>query len=157
MENKLTPASEKFEEYLKSIGGLINGHFPDRPNIVSRYYCECGDGWLPLIQELIEKLIAAGWNKEICQIKEKFAGLRFYTNGQTDECWDLIREYEEKSYNVCEWVQGYACCVATMLKLTGINDSAIDELFHSGVGSIEKAIAAGVHENDLEELKKYYK
>lgn len=93
--------NKEFEEFLVSIGGLKNGFYPDRPNIVTNI-CECADGWLSLIKELIEKAIELGWNKEICQIKEKFGGLRFYINGATDEVYNLISEYENKSFNVCE-------------------------------------------------------
>lgn len=56
-----------------------------------------------------------------------------------------------------KWTQGYACAVAQLLKLEGINNSISDELFGAGIGSIEKAEKAGVDEGDLEELKKYYK
>jgi hypothetical protein len=36
------------------------------------------------------------------QVKEKFGGLRFYTNGTSDEIHKLISEYESKSYATCE-------------------------------------------------------
>ncbi len=93
--------SKEFEEYLVSIGGLVNGHYTDRPNITSNI-CECGSGWLELIRDLIQELIEAGWNKEICQIKEKFGGLRFYTNGMTPEMWEILAKYEKKAYITCE-------------------------------------------------------
>ena len=96
----MTP--EKFEAYLIEIGGLENGHFPDRDPIISRHYCSCGDGWLQMIHDLISELIAAGWDKQICQIKEKFGGLRFYINAGSDEVWTIISNYESLSYKVCE-------------------------------------------------------
>lgn len=92
----------KIEEYLESIGGLKNGFFYDSEPITSRYFFSCDDGWLDLIQELIEKLIDAGWNKEVTQVKEKFGGLRFYINEGTDEIFDIIEEYCQKSYKICE-------------------------------------------------------
>lgn len=61
-----------------------------------------GDGWLPMVKELILKLIDAGWNKQLSDIKEKFGGLCFYIGGGTDEIFDIIEEYEEKSYSICE-------------------------------------------------------
>lgn len=94
--------SEEFEKYLESIGGLENGHFPDRPAIVGRYYCNCGDGWLQLIHDLIEELIAAGWDKQTTQVKEKFGGLRFYINSGSEEIWNIISKYETLSYKTCE-------------------------------------------------------
>ena len=92
----------KFEEYLDSIGGLENGFYTDRPPIKKRYFFAVDDGWLPLVQELIEKCIELGWNKQICQVKEKFGGLRFYINEAPNEIYDLIDEYEHKSYSICE-------------------------------------------------------
>jgi hypothetical protein len=55
-----------------------------------------------------------------------------------------------------KWLQGYACCVAMLLKKDGMNTTNSDELFREGIGSIKKAIEAGVDEDDIEELKKYY-
>lgn len=90
-----------FENFLVSIGGLVDGNYRNKPNITTNI-CSCKDGWLPLIQELIEKLIAAGWNKEICCIKEKFGALRFYINEGNEEIFKLIGEYETKSSRMCD-------------------------------------------------------
>lgn len=99
----LTKTKEnEFELFLQSIGGLKNGYFTDRPPIITNI-CECGDGWLPIIRECIEKLIVIGWNKEICQIKEKFGTLRFYTNGLPEEGWKIIEEATNKSSITCEY------------------------------------------------------
>lgn len=92
----------EFEEFLISIGGLVNGYYADRPAITSAGFFDINSGWYPLVKELIEKLIANGWDKKICQVKEKFGGLRFYPQGLTTENWELVREYESKSYEVCE-------------------------------------------------------
>ena len=72
--------SIEFEEYLKSIGGLKNGFFTDSPPIEDRHFFSIGDGWIPLVQQLIKDCIEAGWDKQICQVKGKFGGLRFYIN-----------------------------------------------------------------------------
>jgi hypothetical protein len=96
----MTP--QEFESYLKSIGGLINGYFPDREPITSRYYCSVNDGWLQLLHDLIEELIATGWDKHILQIKEKYGGLRFYTLALTDEQYKIVEKYEDLSYLTCE-------------------------------------------------------
>lgn len=63
---------------------------------------DVGDGWVPLIDELIQELIALGWDKDCQQIKEKFGGLRFYIGSGTDAIWDAIVRAEERSYEVCE-------------------------------------------------------
>jgi hypothetical protein len=95
-------SDEDFEAYLKSIGGLVNGYRTDRGPIISAGIASVGNGWLGMIKQLIEDLIKAGWNKEICQIKEKFGGLRFYINEGNEEVWKLISEAEKKSYQICE-------------------------------------------------------
>jgi len=92
----------KFEEYLESIGGLENGFYTNKPLIKDAYFFDVSDGWIPLIQNLIEELIEAGWNKQICQVKEKFGGLRFYINDASDEIWNIIEKYESLSYETCE-------------------------------------------------------
>lgn len=91
---------EEFNEYIKSIGGLKNGY---RPELEPMYNVAwVGDGWLPLVKELIDDLIKLGWNRELCDIKEKFGGLRFYINGSTDEIIDRIIKAENDSYKICE-------------------------------------------------------
>ena len=76
---------------------------------------ECGPGWRQLYQPIIDYINE--YNKthdcnesfiEIRQIKEKFAGLRFYWGGENvpkDVCMtlnDMIRKAEAESYCVCE-------------------------------------------------------
>jgi len=69
---------------------------------------ECDEGWYPMIYELLDKIQAFVdthpdfADLEIMQIKEKYAGLRVYINYGPDEIYDLINEYENKSYSVCE-------------------------------------------------------
>lgn len=36
------------------------------------------------------------------QVKEKFAGLRFYMSSSTEEMQNIIQEYEAKSYRICD-------------------------------------------------------
>ena len=72
-------------------------------NIKDPYcYCDCPDGWLPLVEQLIQDLISKGWNKDLHQVKEKFGGLRFYTGGASDEMNKLIEEAEKQSFKICE-------------------------------------------------------
>jgi hypothetical protein len=63
---------------------------------------ECGDGWFDLINDLCKKIVEIDPNVKATQVKEKFAGLRFYTTGTLDAVWDLIEEAEDKSYKICE-------------------------------------------------------
>jgi hypothetical protein len=93
---------EQMNEFLQSIGGLENGFYADRPPITDCGFFSVGDGWFPLIKELIEDLIALGWDKQTCQVKEKFGGLRFYINGGSDEIFNRISKAENDSYEICE-------------------------------------------------------
>lgn len=92
----------EFEKYLESIGGLVDGYNSNRDNIKSRYFFNVGDGWLPLIKKLIQDCIDLGWDKQICQVKEKFGGLRFYINSAETEVFKLISKAENDSYSICE-------------------------------------------------------
>lgn len=102
VENKYYMTDEDFTSFLERIGGLENGYYTDRPSIKERYIAGVGNGWLGLIKELIEEAIKLGWDRQVCQIKEKFGGLRFYINGAPDEVHKLIREAENRSYEICE-------------------------------------------------------
>lgn len=92
----------EFEDFLASIGGLKNGYYPDRPPIVNAGFFAVDQGWYPLIKDLIVDLIELGWDKQTCQVKEKFGGLRFYINGGSDEIHKRISKAEGDSYEICE-------------------------------------------------------
>jgi len=92
----------EFDNFLESIGGLENGFYTDREPIKdSGFFC-IGNGWLGVVRSLIEDLIELGWDKQICQVKEKFGGLRFYINSGSDEIYKKIFEAEIKSNGICE-------------------------------------------------------
>lgn len=74
---------------------------------------EVGKGWWSLIAKLLNDLSSMGFSKEnlrIIQVKEKLAGLRFYTNvisgkltgEQAALVAGRIREAEYQSYVTCE-------------------------------------------------------
>lgn len=86
---------------------------------------ECDKGWYPLLNSLFEKIdkivnpnifikvfrIIKGFilrkklsysGFEVIQVKEKFGGLRVYTNFSTDEIENLIGEAEKKADKTCE-------------------------------------------------------
>ncbi len=94
--------TEQMNQYLESIGGLENGYYIDKQPITGSEFFECDEGWYGLIKELIEDLIKLGWNKQVCQVKEKFGGLRFYINEGSDVIHKRIRKAEDDSYKTCE-------------------------------------------------------
>ena len=102
MKNNYYMTTEEFEKFLEEIGGLTYCYKTHEHVILSRSYFAVGNGWLGLIKELIEKLIEMEWDKRICQVKEKFGGLRFYPDELNDDGYSLIMEYEKLSYGICE-------------------------------------------------------
>lgn len=85
----------------------------ESPNlkVVFEKYCipptpcwsQVGDGWVPIIEKLIQELIAIGWDKVLHQVKEKFGGLRFYCGHTTDEMDALINDAEAEADKTCEY------------------------------------------------------
>lgn len=71
---------------------------------------ECGDGWFNLLHKLCTDIdnVAAKLNlsahdwPHASQIKEKYGGLRFYTDSACNEVYDLIEAAEETSLVTCE-------------------------------------------------------
>lgn len=69
---------------------------------------ECGDGWHGLILDLCVLLQAyldlhpEVTQVEACQVKEKFGGLRFYTDGGDYLTDKMVEGAEACSYQVCE-------------------------------------------------------
>jgi hypothetical protein len=93
---------EQMDEFLQSIGGLKNGFKLESNPIIDSDFFEVEPGWFPLIKDLITDLINLGWNKEVCQVKEKFGGLRFYINDGSDEVFNRIHKSEKESLTICE-------------------------------------------------------
>jgi len=92
----------EFEDFLASINGLENGYRIGEKPILSRGYFSVGNGWLGIIQRLIETLISLGWNKQITQVKQKFGGLCFYTNELPEGTIHFIIEADKDSRTTCE-------------------------------------------------------
>lgn len=71
---------------------------------------ECGDGWYKLLLKLCNKIqselnkIPETARKEfrVVQVKEKFSGLRFYTQGGNEKIDTAILKAEEESLRTCE-------------------------------------------------------
>lgn len=63
---------------------------------------ECGDGWFEIIYDLSKTLSEKAPNCIAVQVKEKFGGLRFYTNENNLEGEKAIDEAERKAESTCE-------------------------------------------------------
>lgn len=74
---------------------------------VSAWGLEVGDGWIQLLDGLCADLArvieAQGLNGfVVTQVKEKFGGLRFYTQGGNAETQDLVNAAQDASWGICE-------------------------------------------------------
>ncbi len=111
---------------------FFGGHTLPPTQSLMCFGCECDDGWEPLVRSVAE--VAEKWNKEhpdkpvvAMQIKEKYGGLRVYTNACEEEVDKAIEKAESLSYETCEdcggkgkvWDGGwvYTRCDACMEKL----------------------------------------
>ena len=65
---------------------------------------DCDKGWFPMLDELCKQIqeTKPPKNFEVVQVKEKLAGLRFYTHNSTEKINCLIRGYELRSGITCE-------------------------------------------------------
>ena len=94
-----------FDEFPRMFRGHSKGDFG---RTLMGFGFMCGDGWFDLIYNLckaIQKRINEGLESEdfiVLEVKEKFAGLRFYCGSATEETFKLIHEAEDQSYHICE-------------------------------------------------------
>ncbi len=69
-------------------------------------YCGIGPGWYQLVLDLHNKLIELDPDYQVCQVKSKFGGLRYYTAdmnySEDSPFYAAIRDAETESYKVCE-------------------------------------------------------
>lgn len=82
------------------------------PKIFSEnFYFECDDGWFDIIFNLCKDM-QQEINNSCCeqivaaQVKEKFAGLRFYASGGNQVTSAMIDKYEKLSSETCELTGG---------------------------------------------------
>lgn len=94
---------ENLELYLQEdFPFMKQNRVADEHNIYKRWGCECSDGWYSLIhdlcQEITDRYVKSKLPVDIVveQIKEKFAGLRFYYSFEDAECpvaaFDFLNE-----------------------------------------------------------------
>lgn len=97
-----TITEEQFKNYLESIGGLNRTYREERGSITNPKSFGVNSGWYGLLQNLIQELIVAGWDKKLNQSKEKFGGLCFYVENYNTEIREIINKYERMSHIICE-------------------------------------------------------
>jgi len=112
MDDNLTSKFKQRFSWIPNIDPLYN------PNvIVFPFSIDCDNGWFDLLWKLCEDIDAIVKRDNLCkfegkdsyknfsvdQIKEKFGGLRFYTNFVINDIEKLIRDAEDKSFKTCEF------------------------------------------------------
>ena len=93
---------ENTKKLLNDFPNLYKQFYWDKLNTCMCWGFDCDDGWFDLIYKLSEDIVKVCPECEACQVKEKFGGLRFYTDNGNEEVWNLVREAEEKSFTICE-------------------------------------------------------
>ena len=80
------------------------------------FYFECDDGWFDIVfnlcKDVQQEINNSGCEQVVAaQVKEKFAGLRFYAGGGNEVTSAMIDQYAKLSYETCEMTggKGYLC------------------------------------------------
>ncbi len=63
-------------------------------------YDDCPPGWYKIVEPLLDHCESE--NYKVFQIKEKFGGLRFYTNQNDPKLDELLRQAENKAEETCQ-------------------------------------------------------
>jgi len=80
-----------------------DGRGPNKTSTMHNNLIYCGDGWFDIVYNLCHEI--APMRPKVLQIKEKFAGLRFYCSfpkDYTEKGYDFIRKAEHDAYKTCE-------------------------------------------------------
>jgi hypothetical protein len=64
---------------------------------------EVGDGWKPLVDEVVTRLAQLPDPPQITQVKEKFGNLTIYLTSYSPDAQDILDEVEERASLICEY------------------------------------------------------
>jgi len=104
----MTITYDELKSYLESIGGLkcpkwrLDDSGEEFDTITDPYFFEIESGWYGLVKNMINEMIELGWDREIHQVKQKYATLRFYTGPASDALYKVIIMYQRLSAETCE-------------------------------------------------------
>lgn len=104
MDSKLQ--KQLFEEFPKLFKHFTKEYDEDDTLPPAAFGIECADGWYDIIYSLCNRIQThveqQDFDVHIEQIKEKFGGLRVYTDGADKYIHGMITMSESFSYLVCE-------------------------------------------------------
>lgn len=93
---------EKQEELINKYGGkVLPSYWTDRTKSNMAWGFAVGDGWFDLVERVCKK-VAEVEGVYLAQVKEKFGGLRIYTEPHNDEVQEVIDQAENESFQTCE-------------------------------------------------------
>lgn len=94
-------AYEQAKALRPELDALLDGHWAERWRRFASV--DCGPGWDDILIRAVTEILAADPTAEFAQIKEKFGGLRIYTEGATTaEVAAIVNQAEDASDNTCE-------------------------------------------------------
>lgn len=124
--------------------------FPDGRNVdkmrsLMCFGIDCCVGWYDLIWKLCEDIervelemkVPSERRCQVVQLKSKYAGLRFYTNGHIVKVDELISAAEEKSYTTCEYCGALGIVRRDLSWITTLCDEHHTEVIIDRFGSID--------------------
>jgi hypothetical protein len=82
-----------------TLGAKLEPHWSNNP---VHKGIDCGNGWLEIINKLVDDLVRVSPGFKIVQIKQKFGGLRFYADDVNEAGRDLIWRAEAEADKTCE-------------------------------------------------------
>ena len=95
-----------------------------------RYSNNIPPGWIPMLEQIFIKLIEAGWDRKVTQIKEKFGELRFYFSSNVEGLRKIVEDLDN-STKICYYCgktatndsdQGWiSMCDACICQAVGFN------------------------------------
>lgn len=91
---------------MESVEQILISEFPDMLQKCVEIYIF--NGWYNLVKDALQKIkeVASPYSINICQIKQKFGGLRIYYDdcpkGKKEEIDYIIEQAEKKSFETCE-------------------------------------------------------
>lgn len=92
----------EFDDFLKSIDGLVDGYGTTNEPILTRKSFNIGNGWLGIVERLFQTLITLGWNKEFLDVKEKFGGMSIFLSNIPENGFNFIFDAEKETFSTCE-------------------------------------------------------
>jgi hypothetical protein len=75
---------------------------PARPFPVRETWSDCPEGWWPIVERLVEQLVALGWDRRVAQVKDKLGGLRFYVGERDEAMVEAVARATEASESTCQ-------------------------------------------------------